>query len=57
MTLTIPTKTLSLTWAGYFLAALICQLLFGDCPKAFFAFPVNAAFILLGGGGALGGVA
>lgn len=51
MTLTISTKKLGLTWAGYFLAALMCQLLFGDCPKAFFAFPVNAAFILLGGGG------
>lgn len=51
MTRTIPAKTRSLTWAGYFLVALMCQLLFGDCPKTFFAFPVNAAFVLLGGGG------
>lgn len=34
-------------WALYFLAAVVCQILTGDFPSAFFAFPVNAAFMLL----------
>lgn len=41
-------KNIYLQWAIYFGVALICQLLFRDFPTDFFAFPVNAACILLG---------
>lgn len=41
-------KKTYLQWAVYFVVALVLQLLFHDFPCDFFAFPVNAACILLG---------
>lgn len=40
--------TLYRYWGTYFAVALGCQLTFGKCQIAFFAFPVNAALLLLG---------
>ena len=34
-------------WAAYFIAAAVCQAVWGDFPSAFFEFPVNAAVLLL----------
>lgn len=41
-------KKTYLQWTVYFVVALVLQLLFRDFPCDFFAFPVNAACILLG---------
>lgn len=35
-------------WGIYFAIALVCRLAFGECPAAFFAFPVNAALLFAG---------
>lgn len=34
-------------WVLYFAAAVVCQLLWGDVPVGFLAFPVNVALLLL----------
>ena len=43
----MKSRRIYLQWAVYFGAALVCQLLFHDFPRDFFAFPVNAACVLL----------